>query len=205
MKSVLLLLSLYSFVLRLHLTTAFVTPSLQQHCSFATPTRKHHPAKNTKQLLSQRDNTETFLSLEKPDTPKEDGLPEITHMPHKPTKEPRTAKPIPLPQLSTSTAKRGDKLLVKDKDSAQFYEVRKIGLDPSQSKQYDKIEPKSPAGEDGASFPLDTLFSRVLDTIEDAVLHARRIPYDLGWFLADALKSEQRKTIVVLGTCSDDC
>ena len=93
-------------------------------------------------------------------------------------------------------------MLVKDKDSAQFYEVRKIGLDPSQSKQYDKIELKPPADEGGASFPLDTLFSRALDTVEDAVLHARRIPYDLGWFLADSQKKEQRKTIVVLGTCS---
>ena len=201
MKPSLLLFSLYYYVVRF--TAAFVTPSLR-HCSFATPTRKHHSAKNTGQLRSQRDNAETVLSLEKPDPPEGDALPKITHMPHEPTKETRTDKPKPMPQVSISRTKRGDKLLVKDKDSAQFYEARKIGLDPSQSKQYDKIELKSPADEEGASFPLDTLFSRVLDTIEDAVLHARRIPYDLGWFLADTLKNEQRKTIVVLGTFSDD-
>lgn len=31
------------------------------------------------------------------------------------------------------------------------------------------------------TIPVATIFERTLDTVEDAILHARRIPYDKGW------------------------
>jgi hypothetical protein len=91
--------------------------------------------------------------------------------------------------------------LAKGKESAQFYEVRRMGLESSRSSAYyDTIELKSSIKEDGASIPFeDTLFSRTLDTVEDAVLHARRIPYDLGWVMEGNHGNDDRKTVVVLG------
>lgn len=49
------------------------------------------------------------------------------------------------------------------------------------------------------SFPLFLLIERTLDTIEDVVLHLRRIPYDLGW-QPEPPTDEKRKTIVILGS-----
>lgn len=47
--------------------------------------------------------------------------------------------------------------------------------------------------------PLDVVLSRAVDTIEDAVIHWRRLPYKLGFKdLPD--ESVQRPTVVVLGT-----
>ena len=48
--------------------------------------------------------------------------------------------------------------------------------------------------------PIATLFERTLDTIEDAAIHARRIPYDKGWFDPPELEQMSRKTVVVLGS-----
>jgi NADH dehydrogenase FAD-containing subunit len=46
--------------------------------------------------------------------------------------------------------------------------------------------------------PFETIIQRTLDTAEDAWLHARRVPYDLGWVLEE--EKEDRQTIVVLGS-----
>lgn len=48
------------------------------------------------------------------------------------------------------------------------------------------------------TLPLSTIFERTLDTAEDAVLMARRIPYDFGWTQAKA--DTTMETIVVLGS-----
>jgi hypothetical protein len=44
--------------------------------------------------------------------------------------------------------------------------------------------------------PLSTLFDRTLDTVEDAVLMARRLPFDYGL----SVPKEQTQTVVVLGS-----
>ena len=48
--------------------------------------------------------------------------------------------------------------------------------------------------------PVDVLVSRTLDTIEDVLIHLRRIPYDFGW--VDDVKADETtiKTVVVLGS-----
>jgi len=60
------------------------------------------------------------------------------------------------------------------------------------------------ASEDGIAFPIDTILERSLDTIEDAVLHARRIPYEKGWLTMentlDQGGKDERPTVVVLGS-----
>ena len=51
------------------------------------------------------------------------------------------------------------------------------------------------------TIPLDVIFERSLDTVEDAILHARRIPYDKGWIQATTPAEEDtRPTVVVLGS-----
>ena len=54
--------------------------------------------------------------------------------------------------------------------------------------------------EEKANLPFDMLWSRTLDTVEDAIIHARRIPYDLGWYTPTKESDEERETIVVLGS-----
>ena len=46
--------------------------------------------------------------------------------------------------------------------------------------------------------PLATIFERSLDTVEDAVLHLRRVPYEKGWLQYEPAKSIP--TVVVLGS-----
>ena len=46
--------------------------------------------------------------------------------------------------------------------------------------------------------PVETIVQRTLDTIEDAFLHLRRVPYDKGWFLEPQL--DNKPTVVVLGS-----
>lgn len=48
--------------------------------------------------------------------------------------------------------------------------------------------------------PLAVLVQRVLDTAEDVYMHARRVPYDLGWIEAQENDVDTRPTIVVLGS-----
>jgi hypothetical protein len=52
--------------------------------------------------------------------------------------------------------------------------------------------------------PLATVFERVVDTVEDAIVHARRIPYEKGWVDSEiATDDEQQRripTVVVLGS-----
>jgi hypothetical protein len=57
-------------------------------------------------------------------------------------------------------------------------------------------------GEDADSKtpPLDVIFDRTLDTLEDAMVHVRRIPHDLGWESKDKPKVDNRPTVVVLGS-----
>ena len=47
-------------------------------------------------------------------------------------------------------------------------------------------------------FPVGTIIQRTLDTAEDAFLHLRRVPYDVG--MALATEKEHRQTVVVLGS-----
>lgn len=46
-------------------------------------------------------------------------------------------------------------------------------------------------------FPWGKIWDRTLDTLEDAIIHVRRIPYDLGWTSDDV---QNKPTIVVLGS-----
>ena len=46
--------------------------------------------------------------------------------------------------------------------------------------------------------PIETIVQRTLDTVEDAFLHLRRVPYDKGWFPEPQM--ENRPTVVVLGS-----
>ena len=46
--------------------------------------------------------------------------------------------------------------------------------------------------------PIETIVQRTLDTVEDAFLHLRRVPYDKGWIPEPQM--ENRPTIVVLGS-----
>jgi hypothetical protein len=174
--------------------TAFVPQSVRPS-AIATRQAQHQKAE---QVLHAQRNASEILSVENPTLPK-DEEPSSKTTPKREAKELDTTEPAP---RFHRKAKRGEKILVKDKNSAQFYEVKKIGLDPSRSHGYDTIDLKPNAEENDISFALDTLFTRTLDTVEDAILHARRIPYDLGWFLADSQVDDQRKTIVVLGTYS---
>ena len=162
--------------------------------------RQHQRA--TRFILWQRNDVD-IPSLETTDSLVPASISNTKHTAREVSKELNDSEPSPLPRLSkTPQTKRGGKLLAKEKDSAQFYEVRRIGLDAPRSSDYDTVELKSNAADDGATFPFDTLFSRTLDTIEDVVLHARRIPYDLGWVMEGSHAIDHRKTIVVLGKYS---
>ena len=48
--------------------------------------------------------------------------------------------------------------------------------------------------------PLDVIFDRTLDTVEDALVHAGRIPYDLGWVSEETPEKDDRPVVVVLGS-----
>ena len=48
--------------------------------------------------------------------------------------------------------------------------------------------------------PVDVMISRAIDTIEDAFVHARRVPYKWGWTDLPDFDIKARPTIVVLGT-----
>lgn len=48
--------------------------------------------------------------------------------------------------------------------------------------------------------PLDLMWARTLDTAEDAVIHARRMPYEMGWYKPNDGDDGERETIVVLGS-----
>lgn len=65
--------------------------------------------------------------------------------------------------------------------------------------------PPNNNGDDGdgpaATLPLRVLWSRTLDTLEDAVIHARRMPYEWGWYTPSSDDEEdQTRTVVVLGS-----
>ena len=47
--------------------------------------------------------------------------------------------------------------------------------------------------------PLDLMWARTLDTVEDVAIHARRMPYEMGWYKPNDDDAE-RETIVVLGS-----
>jgi NADH:ubiquinone reductase (H+-translocating) len=49
-------------------------------------------------------------------------------------------------------------------------------------------------------FPFDTILSRTLDTVEDIIIHVRRVPYNYGWVGTDTTKQRKRQTIVILGS-----
>lgn len=179
-----------------HLVTPFI-PS-RAPSPFAVHRQLLHP-KGASFILWQRSNVDSPF-LETTETLVHADVSNTVRTARETRDEPRASEPEPTPHhFKTLETKRGGKLLAKEKDSAQFYEVRRMGLESSRSSAYDTVELKSNIKEDGASFPFDTLFSRTLDTIEDAVLHARRIPYDLGWVMEGNHGDDDRKTVVVLG------
>mmetsp|Transcript_27601 Transcript_27601/g.63974 ORF Transcript_27601/g.63974 Transcript_27601/m.63974 type:complete len:600 (-) Transcript_27601:255-2054(-) len=50
-------------------------------------------------------------------------------------------------------------------------------------------------------FPLDLLVERTWDTVEDILVHIRRIPCERGWINVEGQESEdRRKTVVILGS-----
>ena len=53
---------------------------------------------------------------------------------------------------------------------------------------------------DDAAVARAILFERTLDTIEDIMVHIRRIPYDMGMNDMPMYDKDQRKTVVVLGS-----
>ena len=53
---------------------------------------------------------------------------------------------------------------------------------------------------DSRTPPFDVIFDRTLDTLEDAMVHARRIPHDLGWVPEEKPGVDNRPTVVVLGS-----
>lgn len=66
--------------------------------------------------------------------------------------------------------------------------------DPTEPDLHDPEAPRP-------QFPFGTIFERALDTIEDAVVHLRRKPYDFGWITESEIqKATRRKTVVVLGS-----
>jgi hypothetical protein len=52
--------------------------------------------------------------------------------------------------------------------------------------------------------PLATIFERAVDTVEDAIVHARRIPYEKGWVTSKTTTDQEQQqnipTVVVLGS-----
>jgi len=83
-----------------------------------------------------------------------------------------------------------NKDLIYDVNSGRFYESSGSG-----------------SGDDhqntGVVFPLGTIYDRTLDTVEDAIVHARRIPYDWGWIdesKAAGADDDKLETVVVLGS-----
>ena len=57
-------------------------------------------------------------------------------------------------------------------------------------------------GSSGEAIPLATLFERAVDTVEDSIVHARRVPYEKGW-AKKASKDDDSShipTVVVLGS-----
>lgn len=79
--------------------------------------------------------------------------------------------------FKSTKVKSGRKELWLDENSGRFYEAGST-----------------------ETIPIATLFERTLDTIEDAAVHARRIPYDKGWVDPPELEQMNRKTVVVLGS-----
>jgi hypothetical protein len=179
-----------------HFGSAFV-PSMGPS-RFAVLKSQHQDTKAVGFILWQSKNVDS-ASVEIADSPVHAATSNEVHTAQETLISGGAKEPNPSLRLRTLQTKRGGKLLAKEKDSAQFYEVSRMGLDSPRSSQYDTIELKSNVTDEDPSIPFDTLFSRALDTIEDAVLHARRVPYDLGWFSADSKDDEHRKTIVVLG------
>ncbi|KAI2508997.1 pyridine nucleotide-disulfide oxidoreductase [Fragilaria crotonensis] len=147
-----------------HFGSAFV-PSIVPS-RFAVLKSQHQDTKATGFILWQSKKVDS-PSLEIVDSPVRAAISKKVHTAQEAPRNGGAQEPEPPLRLKTIQTKRGGKLLAKEKDSAQFYEVSRMGA---------------------------------LDTIEDAVLHARRIPYDLGWVLADSKDDAHRKTIVVLGS-----
>jgi len=53
---------------------------------------------------------------------------------------------------------------------------------------------------DAEDIPLASLFERTVDTVEDVIAHARRVPYEKGWVSASKSDQDERPTVVVLGS-----
>ena len=97
---------------------------------------------------------------------------------------PAATQSIDIPPVSDTTTERAvrkvtslDKELWFDEETGKFYEAC-----PSER------------------IPLATIFERTIDTIEDAVVHARRIPYEKGWIDDKVFMDKKRPTVVVLGS-----
>jgi hypothetical protein len=83
---------------------------------------------------------------------------------------------------------------------------RELWFDEDEGRFYEASSEKE-------TIPLSVIFERTVDTVEDAVLHARRIPYEKGWIEKEVVvdrdrdgeggtegREDKRQTVVVLGS-----
>lgn len=74
---------------------------------------------------------------------------------------------------------------------------------PSSEREVRKLNklwtPNLETDDEPAQLPLDTIFDRTLDTVEDAVMHLRRLPFEQEWLL-EPPPDDKRPTMVVLGS-----
>lgn len=82
------------------------------------------------------------------------------------------------------------KTLVWDDAQQRFYE---------HAQQQQQSQPYALPLNQAHDLPLDVLYERLWDTAEDALLHAKRIPYDKGWIQEDEPPTNI-PTVVVLGS-----
>ena len=63
-----------------------------------------------------------------------------------------------------------------------------------------KVTGKKEYVPDSSRLPLDVVWERTMDTIEDIVAHLRRIPYEKGTEVLTPAQEASRKTVVILGS-----
>mmetsp|Transcript_13909 Transcript_13909/g.28060 ORF Transcript_13909/g.28060 Transcript_13909/m.28060 type:complete len:619 (-) Transcript_13909:18-1874(-) len=105
------------------------------------------------------------------------------------------------PSLSTRTEATRLAVLKDPKESAQLSPDK--STDKNDKKRGSRTPLPPPQKDDDKekeNLPLGLMWSRTLDTMEDAVIHARRMPYDMGWYTPNPESEQDRETIVVLGS-----
>jgi hypothetical protein len=84
------------------------------------------------------------------------------------------------------------KVLVQDPQGLRFFETSGARLVKNKTPIFtpQKVRP---------GFPISTIWERTFDTVEDALLHARRIPYDKGW-IEEPPRTDERPVLLILGS-----